>query len=142
MRRGATWTAGEIGHLVAAWDGDARCSCDRRGHLEAYTCGPALAALYCAWTGCATPLDLRAVAARAQAGDDAAQRAIALGADILGNVLGGLLNVLDPQALVIGGGVAELGDLWWGPLTAALRANPMPGSAPSCGPRNSAPTRP
>jgi glucokinase len=129
LRRGATWTAGEIGHLMADWDGDARCSCGRCGHLEAYTSGPALAARYCAWTKRDTPLDLRAVAARAQAGDDTARRAIALGADILGRVLGGLLNVLDPQALVIGGGVAELGDLWWGPLTAALRANPMPGPA-------------
>jgi glucokinase len=58
-----------------------------------------------------------------------ARRAIAEGAEILGITLGGLLNVLDPQALVIGGGVAELDDLWWGPLEAALRANPLPGPA-------------
>ncbi len=58
-----------------------------------------------------------------------ASRAIAEGARILGLALGGLLNVLDPQALIIGGGVAELGDLWWQPLEAALRANPMPGPA-------------
>jgi len=33
--------------------------------------------------------------------------------------------------LVIGGGVAELDDLWWGPLEAALRAKPLPGTAKS-----------
>ncbi len=139
LRRGASWAAGEIGHLIAAWDGDRVCSCGRRGHLEAYAAGPALAARY--WElagieasgggsqGAAEALDLRAVAARARAGDLLARRVIAEGAEILGICLGGLLNVLDPQALVIGGGVAELGDLWWRPLAAALRGNPLPGPA-------------
>jgi glucokinase len=88
-----------------------------------------MAERYAALTGLFEQVDLRVVAARAQAGDLAARRAIAEGAEILGITLGGLLNVLDPQALVIGGGVAELDDLWWGPLEAALRANPLPGPA-------------
>jgi len=129
LRRGANWAAGEICHLVAAWDGDRACSCGRRGHLEAYASGPAMAERYAALAGLPEPPDLRVVAARAQAGDLVARRAIAEGAEILGITLGGLLNVLDPQALVIGGGVAELDDLWWGPLEAALRANPLPGPA-------------
>ena len=129
LRRGANWAAGEICHLVAAWDGDRACSCGRRGHLEAYASGPAMAERYAALAGLTEPPDLRVVAARAQAGDLVARRAIAEGAEILGITLGGLLNVLDPQALVIGGGVAELDDLWWGPLEAALRANPLPGPA-------------
>jgi glucokinase len=129
LRRGANWAAGELCHLVAAWDGDRVCSCGRRGHLEAYASGPAMAERYAQFAGLTEPPDLRVVAARAQAGDLAARRAIAEGAEILGITLGGLLNALDPQALVIGGGVAELDDLWWGPLEAALRANPLPGPA-------------
>ena len=69
------------------------------------------------------------MAALARRGDLAARRAIAESAHVLGLGLGGLLNVLDLPVLVIGGGVAELGDLWWPALEAALRANPMPGPA-------------
>jgi len=127
--RGASWSAGELGHLVIDWDGGRRCSCGRTGHLEAYTSGPAMAERYRQLAGASPPIDLRAVAERAQAGDLHAQQAIAEGARVLGMGLGGLLNVLDMQALVIGGGVAELGDLWWQPLEQALRANPLPGPA-------------
>ncbi len=141
LRRGANWAAGEIGHLIAAWDGDRVCSCGHRGHLEAYAAGPALAARYrqlaTTWPegsaraqpAVADPTDLRAVAALARAGDPLARRVIAEGAEILGLCLAGLLDALDPQALVIGGGVTELGNLWWQPLEAALRSNPLPGPA-------------
>jgi len=127
--RGHSWTAGEIGHLVIDWNGERRCSCGASGHLEAYAAGPAIAARYAALAGLDLPLDLYAVAQRAEAGDAIARQAISEGAQILGLALGGLLNVLDPQALVIGGGVTQLGGRWWQPLEAALRANPMPGPA-------------
>jgi glucokinase len=123
LHRGVHWAAGEIGHLIAAWNGDRVCSCGRAGHLEAYTSGPALTARYRELSGRpqAEALDLRTVGMRARAGDLLALRVIAEGAEIL--------NALDPQALVIGGGVAELGDLWWPALEAALRSNPIPGPA-------------
>jgi glucokinase len=73
--------------------------------------------------------DLQSIAARARLGDGHAIQAVAEGAKILGTTLAGLLNVLDPELLVIGGGVTELGELWWRHLEAALRANPMPGPA-------------
>ncbi|MEJ5199249.1 MAG: ROK family protein [Anaerolineae bacterium] len=141
LRRGVHWAAGEIGHLIADWDGDRVCSCGCRGHLEAYASGPALAARYRELTleeGQTSnvsgqqeraALDLRAVAARAAAGDALARRVIAEGAEILGICLGGLLDALDTEALIIGGGVAELGELWWRPLERALRNNPLPGPA-------------
>ncbi len=47
---------------------------------------------------------------------------------MLGTGLGGLISVLDVEALIIGGGVAEIGEPWWTPLDAALRANPLPGA--------------
>jgi glucokinase len=127
--RGSTWTAGEIGHLLVSWDGRRRCSCGYTGHLEAYCAGPALAARYAEQASLADPPDLRDIAARASTGDDLARETIAEGATILGLALGGLLSVLDPQAVIVGGGVVELGEVWWRPLEAAVRAAPMPGPA-------------
>lgn len=125
--RGTNWAAGELGHLVLDYDGTRRCSCGAYGHLEAYTAGPALAARYNALAGGMEPIDLRAVAALARQGNTLAQQVIGEGAHMLGTGLGGLLSVLDVDALIVGGGVAELGEEWWTPLEAALRASPLPG---------------
>jgi glucokinase len=125
--RGATWSAGEICHLVVDYAGTRRCSCGAYGHLEAYTSGPAMAQRYRELSGTRLTPDLKAIALLAKQGDTHAVRAIAEGAQILGASLGGLLNVFDPEVLVIGGGVPEIGDLWWQHFEAALRANPMPG---------------
>lgn len=129
LHLGATFSAGELAHLQVELNGGRLCNCGQFGHLEAYAAGPAIAARYCELASCAETLDLRAVAARAEAGDDLAHRAILEGAEILGRALAGLLCVLDPQAIIVGGGVAELGAIWWAPLSAALRAGPVPGPA-------------
>lgn len=127
--RGATWSAGEICHLVIAYDGTRRCSCGATGHLEAYTSGPAMTQRYRELSGMREQTDLKAIAAYARQGDSHALRAIAEGAQILGMALGGVLNIFDAEALVIGGGVPEMGELWWTHFETALRANPMPGPA-------------
>ncbi len=123
------WTAGEICHMVVDYAGTRRCSCGASGHLEAYTSGPAMAQRYRELSGTRLAPDLKAVAVLAHHGDTHAVRAIAEGAQILGASLAGLLNVFDPEVLVIGGGVPEMGELWWQHFEAALRANPMPGPA-------------
>lgn len=123
---GAHWSAGEIGHIVVDWRGDRVCNCGQSGHLEAYAAGPAIVREYCRMTGADPKIDLRQIARLAADGDDAARRVIAEGAEILGLALGGLLNTLDPEILVIGGGLAELGAPWWEPFERALRACPMP----------------
>jgi glucokinase len=127
--RGATWSAGEICHLVIDYDGTRRCSCGATGHLEAYTSGPAMTQRYRELSGTREQIDLRSVAVYARQGDSHALRAIAEGAQILGTALGGVLNIFDPEVLVIGGGVPEMGDLWWRHFETALRSNPMPGPA-------------
>jgi glucokinase len=71
--------------------------------------------------------DLRPVLAAAEQGDSVAKAVIAEGATVLGSVLSGLINVFDPEALIVGGGVAQLGEIWWRPFEAAVRANPLPG---------------
>jgi glucokinase len=124
--RGAHWAAGELGHLVIDWNGNRRCSCGLHGHLEAYAAGPALAARYDQLSNTGEQFDLHAVAARAKDGDEYAQHTITEGAHILGIALGGLLNTLDVQALIIGGGVSSLGEQWWQPLEQALRTHALP----------------
>jgi glucokinase len=128
--RGATWTAGEICHLLVDIEGKRRCTCGQYGHLEAYAAGPAMAARYGELAGVVgPPCDLRAVAEKACTGDPLAVEAIAEGARILGLAVGGLLNVIDTEAVIIGGGVPDLGTLWWEPFEAALRNNANPGPA-------------
>lgn len=126
--RGTNWSAGELGHAVAVWNGDRVCNCGQAGHLEAYAAGPAMARRYARLRGLEESTDLRPVVWAAQHGDTVAQDVIVEGAHILGSVLSGLVNVFDPQVLIVGGGVAELGEWWWTPFQQALRANPLPAS--------------
>lgn len=117
--RGAHWGAGEIGYLIA----------DRQRDgvpvsVENAASGPAMERRYAAITGEA--LSLRQIAARAADGDASAVQIIRNGARILGETLQPLIGVIDPEQVVIGGGVAEIGALWWEPLLAAVRDTPLP----------------
>ena len=44
----------------------------------------------------------------------------------VGSAIGGLVNVLDPHVVVVGGGVSGAGDLWWGALRDAFRLEALP----------------
>lgn len=126
--RGVHWCAGELGHIVVEHTGERLCSCGVRGHLEAYAAGPAIVRRYAELTRRAAFVDLPEVANRARAGDVIARQAIEESAQVLGTALGGLLNVFDPEALILGGGVPEIGDIWWSAFETALRSNPLPGA--------------
>ena len=104
------------------------CSCGARGHLEAYASGPAMSRRYAELAGDQHQTDLRQIGTRARTGESSARQAIEEGATALGLALGGLLNVFDPQILIIGGGVPDLGEVWLHPFEAALRVNPLPGA--------------
>jgi glucokinase len=121
---GAHCGAGEIGHMVLDPSGP-RCACGGRGCLEAYagstgilqsaqrTTGPGpLADLVAARGPALTTADL---AALAEAGDGAAVALFAEAGHRLGQAVGNLVNVLDPDLVIIGGGVARAGDLILGP---------------------------
>lgn len=129
VQRGATWTAGELGNLVIRYDVARQANNARAGCLEAYTSGPAITQQYAQLTQTDDTQDLRAIVAQASTGDQQAQQAIMDGGHTLGMVIGGLLCVLNPEAVIVGGGVSEIGDLWWHPFEQALRTNPLPGPA-------------
>jgi fructokinase len=98
---------GEWGHH-AVWAGiaDARaCYCGQKGCLEAYASGPAVEGHYARLTG--TRLSLAEIAAR-RAHDDAARVAVESLVDTFGRGLANVIDVLDPSAIVLGGGVSNL----------------------------------
>ncbi|MFI9027905.1 ROK family protein [Streptomyces sp. NPDC053560] len=131
LLRGAHWTAGEFGHLAVAEAVGRPCNCGRPGHLEAVASGPAITARFRALAGDGNVHDLRKVAALAEgpagAGALAARAALAEGAGALGRALAGLVNTVDPERVVVGGGVASIGAPFWEPLTEAFAAELLPG---------------
>jgi glucokinase len=109
--RGAHHNAGEIGHLPLPGFGDRPCPCGGSGHLESVAAGPAMAARYRQLSGDA--LTFTEVARRAEAGDGLAAEVVDEGGRVLGQVLAGLTNAIDPESVVVGGGVAQpVGRFW------------------------------
>lgn len=126
---GARFAAGHVGHFASPYAVDDAgtplpCSCGRAGHVEAIASGPGIFAHYRRLLAGAPAgaEDTRGVYTLARAGDPAALQAITTGAAAAGQALGGLANILDPEIIVAGGGMAEAGELWWDAMTAAFEA--------------------
>jgi glucokinase len=101
--RGSSGAAAELGHMVIEHDGRAcQGTCTGRGHIEAYATGLAAAADYGAGT--------RELVARAAEGAERALEVLDAIGRRLGSALGTLVNVFDPQLIVIGGGFGEAAD--------------------------------
>ncbi|MFG2037077.1 ROK family protein [Dactylosporangium sp. NPDC048998] len=123
---GVGGTAGEIGHNAVPGI-DEPCNCGNIGCLETVASGPAIvrAARRALAAGEASALaevdefDARDVAAAAQAGDDVAGRVIAGVGEHLGLAASWLINAYNPALVVVGGGLAAIGDLLLDPLRAA-----------------------
>lgn len=120
--RGAHHVAGEMGHLPSPDAVGLRCTCGRPGHLEAIGSGPALYRHYLRLGGDVTAVDTREVCARAAAGEDLALQAVTTSAQAVGRAIAGVVTVLDPAAVVVGGGMSQAGPLWWDPMVATVRA--------------------
>lgn len=119
--RGAHHLAGEMGHMPVPGAEGLICGCGRPGHLEALGSGPALHRHYLRLGGDAAVVDTRAVVALAAQGDALAHGAVADSAACVGRAIAAICTVLDPEVVVVGGGLAEAGPLWWSPMLRALR---------------------
>ena len=119
---GSNGIAGEWGH----WSSPAHllakhglplldCGCGLRGCLERYVSGSGMAALHRHLGGAS--MDAAAVIAAAQAGDEAARRALDIHLDLLGHAFASLVMAVDPHVFVLGGGLSG-----HAPLYAALPA--------------------
>ncbi|WP_031516693.1 ROK family protein [Desulfofalx alkaliphila] len=122
---GVSGSAGEIGHITVMPDGPL-CSCGARGCLEALASGTAIARaaresveagsgnnILQAAQGRIENVDARAVAKAAQGGDREAKTILAGAARALGIGISSLVAIINPQMVVLGGGVMDLKDLLW-----------------------------
>lgn len=110
---GAHGAAGHVGHVIVPEAESVVCSCGRLGHLEGLASGPGILALARRLGAAdAVTADGRALAAAAREGDEVACRAYDIAGFATGRVIGGLLNVLDPEIVALTGGVAAVGEPW------------------------------
>ncbi|MFZ2971993.1 MAG: ROK family protein [Ferribacterium limneticum] len=112
---GANAIAGEWGHNpLPLPSGDdlplPPCYCGRAGCTEAYLSGPALAADHCRHTG--QTLTASEIDRLAADGDPACEASLRRYEERLGRALAGVINLLDPQVIVIGGGLSNMQRLY------------------------------
>jgi fructokinase len=107
--------AGEWGHNALPWpQEDERpgplCYCGRTGCIETFLSGPGLSASYASFSSLA--VEPEEIVARAGAGDPHAARALALYESRLARGLASIINVLDPDVIVLGGGLSNIESLY------------------------------
>ena len=112
---GANAIGGEWGHNPLPWAQDderpgADCYCGLQGCIETYLCGAGLVRTYGALSGAAAEdgLDAQQISERADADDSVAVTAVAQYAHRLARSLASVINVLDPDVIVLGGGLSNL----------------------------------
>lgn len=131
LHTGATSSAGEIGHLIVDPRGP-ECECGKRGCVQALASGRAMERLarerLCddAEDGMPSSLSLdrltgRDVGEAAAAGDGLAAAVVAEAARWLGRALADAGHLIDPEVIVVGGGVPEIGEPYMRPLREAYR---------------------
>lgn len=126
IHRGHGQVAGHVGHVPSPTGAGMPCSCGGTGHVEAVASGPALVRAYDRRSGHVV-VDLTEVAARAATGTDpVASELIRAGGTEVGHLVGGLINVLDPDLVIVTGGVTACGPSWWAALLAAADADVLP----------------
>lgn len=112
---GANAIAGEWGHDPLPWPTaderpGPRCFCGRHGCIETFVSGPGLCRDHLAVTG--EDLNAPQIAARARSGDAAATATLERHAERLARGLAAVVNLLDPDVIVLGGGVSNLEHLY------------------------------
>jgi fructokinase len=112
---GANAIAGEWGHNPLPWPTDderpgRRCYCGKHGCIETFLSGPGLAADFAAGSG--RELGAPEIVAAAHAGEPEAVAALERYEDRLARALATVINVVDPDAIVLGGGLSNLPQLY------------------------------
>ena len=119
VESGAHGFAGEIGHVVVR-PGGTLCPCGQRGCLERYASAAAVSEAWAA-AGGNPDADAADCARAVAAGDPGARRVWQEAVDALADGLVTALTLLDPRTLIIGGGLAEAGEVLFQPLRDAVR---------------------
>ena len=107
--------AGEWGHNPLPWPAadelpGPACYCGKHGCIETFVSGPGIAADFTRTAG--GSMSAAEIAAAAQAGDATARAALGRHADRLARGLASVINILDPDVIVLGGGLSNLAHLY------------------------------
>ena len=107
--------AGEWGHNPLPWPEDSErpgppCYCGRAGCIETFLSGPGLSATYAAIAG--RHADGVEIARLAESGDPSADSALGIYENRLARALASIINVLDPDVIVLGGGLSNIARLY------------------------------
>ena len=144
VQHGCSDVAGEAGHMTINFMGR-KCGCGNYGCLEAYASGPNIAAravegiergaesVLSEMTGGELHLvTAETVSDAVVRGDAYAKEVMAETAKILGTGVANLINLLNPQAMVVTGGVTGAGDHLFLPLRAEVRKRAFPSAVSAC----------
>jgi glucokinase len=136
--RGSSFSAGEVGHIVINTDGP-KCRCGNTGCLEAYCSSEAILErvrkksrnglseiMSNIVSGHLGNLNIKKLFAAAKKGDEIALEALEETATILGAGLSGVVNLLNPEALILGGGIIEGGAGFIETIGAEIRRRAFP----------------
>jgi len=118
--QGACGFAGELGHICVNPEGDV-CRCGSRGCLETEVSAPKIARHHRSICGSSEEFNSEEIFFRAQKGDEAALRAVARAGYFLGIGLSVVINFLNPEKILLGGGVMASGDLLISPALEEAR---------------------
>ena len=114
---GSLGLAGEIGHVLSDPHGPI-CRCGNRGCLETIASPVAVAALL--EPSMNRPIAISTLLELVASGHRGAQRAVEDAGDAVGTVLAALVNILNPQLLLVGGELAAAGEIILEPIRAAI----------------------
>jgi len=140
--RGTNMAAGELGHVIVQEHNGEICGCGNTGCVEAVASGPAIvkqAELYL-MTGKSTkfkelaagsPITPELVAEAAILGDGVALRIFEKTGYWIGIALSSVVNLLNPEVIIIGGGVAQAGDILFDPIRETINKRALKISADS-----------
>ena len=135
--RGAANAAGEIGHIKLQMHNGPICGCGDTGCLEAFASGPSIVAMaqeylkggkstkFREMAGVDGEITPYIVAKAAEAGDPVAKRIFEIIGGYIGIGLVSVINLLNPEKVIIGGGVAEAGDLLLEPIRKTIKERAM-----------------
>lgn len=121
--------AAHVGHVDAVEAVGLPCPCGQVGHLEGIGSGTGIEAAYRKAAGAG--LSARDIAARAAEpdGDSLARAVLVVAGRATGRAVGGLLNVLDPDLVIVSGGVSQAGGRWWESLRAGVAGSALAATA-------------
>ena len=122
--RGAHGLGGHVGHILVPGAENEKCSCGGKGHLEAIASGPGMVQMFRSkGEDARNAVELEQ---QANEGNLKAKAVIEKAAAATGAIIAGLANSFDPEIVILGGGVARAGQIYWKPLKAAYQAQLMP----------------